>query len=70
VVDTAGNPSPESFVDIIKDTTAPGAPVLVIADDLNNDQFLNVAELDGKEGLAESYRRSDRLLHHTRSGKW
>ncbi|MFN3580443.1 MAG: retention module-containing protein, partial [Pseudomonas sp.] len=47
VTDPAGNTGPEGTDSALLDTTAPGAPVVVITEDTNNDGFINADELDG-----------------------
>ena len=45
--DPAGNQGPATPVTVTLDTTAPTAPTVVIAEDANNDGFIDAAELSG-----------------------
>jgi len=44
LTDQAGNVSPDGSDDALVDLTPPGAPIIIITEDANNDGFINVAE--------------------------
>jgi len=47
LVDLAGNASPSGSDSATVDITAPSAPIIVIAEDADNNSFLNIAESNG-----------------------